>query len=69
MGFTTATFQGGEGILGFTKACQAEFPETRMCTSVEVMQTVGVPALPSQAQTSAGIYWTHLEWKDKQTTV
>ena len=44
VGFTTATFTGGEGVLGFTLACQAEFPGSRMCSSVEVMGTTVVPA-------------------------
>lgn len=43
VGFTTATFTGGEGVLGFTHACQQQFPNTRMCTSREVMATTGLP--------------------------
>ena len=34
VGFTSATFDGSQGVLGFTLACQAEFPGSRMCTSV-----------------------------------
>ena len=30
-------------LVGFTQACQAEFSDSRMCTSVEVMETVDVP--------------------------
>ncbi len=30
-------------MLGFTLACQDEFPGSRMCTSVEVMETTEVP--------------------------
>jgi len=44
VGFTTATFTGGQGVLGFTTACQAEFPGSRMCTSVEVMETTTLPS-------------------------
>jgi hypothetical protein len=44
VGFTTSTFTGGEGVLGFTLACQTDFPGSRMCTSVEVMRTTNVPA-------------------------
>jgi hypothetical protein len=43
VGFTSATFTGGTGVLGFTLACQAEFPASRMCTSVEVMETIQLP--------------------------
>ena len=43
VGFTSSTFDGGEGVLGFTLACQAEFSGSRMCNSVEVMETVNVP--------------------------
>jgi hypothetical protein len=43
VGFTTATFTGGEGVLGYTAACGAEFPDSRMCTSIEIMNTVNVP--------------------------
>ncbi len=43
VGFTTQTFLGGAGVLGFTLACQAEFPASRMCTSQEVLETVTVP--------------------------
>lgn len=43
VGFTSTTHLGGTGVLGLTVACQAEFSDSRMCTSVEVMQTVNVP--------------------------
>lgn len=44
VGFTSATFVGDEGVLGFTLACQAQFAGSRMCSSAEVMNTVDVPA-------------------------
>jgi hypothetical protein len=44
VGFTSTTHLGTEGVLGFTLACQADYADSRMCTSVEVMQTVNVPA-------------------------
>lgn len=44
VGFTSTTYLGNAGVLGLTVGCQAEFPDSRMCTSVEVMQTVNVPA-------------------------
>ena len=44
VGFTSATFTGGQGVLGFTLACQAELgSDARMCNSVEVMRTTNVP--------------------------
>jgi hypothetical protein len=43
VGFTSTTHLGDTGVLGFTQACQAEFSDSRMCTSVEVMETVDVP--------------------------
>ena len=43
-GFTAATFQGNAGVIGFTMGCQGEFSAAaRMCTSVEVLQTVVIP--------------------------
>ena len=45
VGFTTQPFPGGSGVLTFTLACQADFgPPARMCTSVEVAETVVVPS-------------------------
>ncbi len=44
VGFTSTTFTGGEGVLGFTLACQVEFVGSRMCTSGEVMNTINVPS-------------------------
>ena len=43
VGFTEATYLGNTGILGFTLACQAEFAESRFCTSEEVINTTDVP--------------------------
>lgn len=43
VGFTSATFQGDTGYLGFTTACEAEFPNTRMCASEEVIGTRRIP--------------------------
>ena len=43
VGFTAATFQGDTGVFGFTLGCQAEFPDSRMCTSKEAIETVNVP--------------------------
>ena len=45
VGFTSAAMLGNTGVLGFTLACQAEFPDSRMCTTQEVVETVVVPSL------------------------
>ena len=45
VGFTTESFLGDRGVLDFTKACQADFPGSRMCTSTEIMKTTAVPVL------------------------
>jgi hypothetical protein len=46
VGRTTATFNGGQGVLTDTAACQTEFgPGRRMCTSEELMNTVDLPPL------------------------
>ncbi len=44
VGFTSTTHTGDMGVLGATLACQAEYTDSRMCNSVEVMQTVNVPS-------------------------
>ena len=48
VGFSTATFDGDEGILGFTLRCQSEFdstfPGSRWCSSEEVIETTDVPS-------------------------
>ena len=45
VGFTTASVDSDVGIFGFTVACQAEFPASRMCSSRELMETVALPQL------------------------
>ena len=50
VGFSTATSNGGATISGFTAICQAEFGSTtRMCNSVEMMETVDLTALTGSA--------------------
>ena len=44
VGFTTTTHLGNTGVLGFTAACQAEFPESRMCSSQEILSTTVLPS-------------------------
>lgn len=50
VGFSTAQSNGAAGILKFTQMCQADFPNSRMCTSVEIIKTVNVPS-------ATGIGW------------
>ena len=50
VGFTSATFTGGQGVLTFNTGCQTEFPGSRFCTSVEVMESSHVtPTLSGTA--------------------
>lgn len=44
VGFTSATMLGNAGVLSLTLACQQEFNGSRMCNSVEVIETVMVPS-------------------------
>ncbi len=44
VGFTSVTVQGGEGFLGMTSICSAEFPGSRFCNTKEIIETVNVPA-------------------------
>lgn len=46
VGFSTSIMKGDAGVLGFAQACQQQYPNSRMCTSEEVMNTVSVPTLP-----------------------
>jgi hypothetical protein len=43
VGFSSALRAGDAGVLSLTLVCQEQFAESRMCTSVEVMETVNVP--------------------------
>ena len=54
----SAAFTGDRGFLGFTGACQSEFPGTRFCDSQEVIQTRTIPA---QLEGSAWVNPTSLE--------
>jgi hypothetical protein len=57
VGFTSATYTGDSGVLGLTLACQDEFPASRMCNSVEVMETTTIPTDPAQPA-SARFRWS-----------
>jgi hypothetical protein len=44
-GFSTSTFDGGQGVFTYTLACQSDFGSTaRMCDSLEVIRTTNVPS-------------------------
>ncbi len=44
VGFTEAQHPGNVRMFGLTRACQAEFPGSRLCSSVEVLQTTAIPS-------------------------
>ncbi len=44
VGFSTTPRKGGAGVLGMTLECQNDFSGSRMCTSIEAMETVNVPS-------------------------
>ena len=49
VGFTTAIFDGGQGVRTYTQSCQVDFLSTaRMCTSEEVLNTVVWPEVPGE---------------------
>ena len=51
VGFTGATFNGGQGVRTYTEACQDAFTASaRMCTSVDVLATVAWPRVPNTAR-------------------
>ncbi len=43
VGFSSTPVLGDAGVLGMTAECQNDFAESRMCTSVEVLETVSLP--------------------------
>jgi hypothetical protein len=42
-GYTTATFAEGAGLLALNRACQMEFPGTRVCRGSELVDMVPAP--------------------------
>ena len=44
VGVTSTTSTGGVGIGALNNACDATFPGSRMCTTVEIMETTPFPA-------------------------
>jgi hypothetical protein len=53
VGFTAAPVSPDQGFLGFTRICQAEFPDSRFCNTAEIIATTNVPAL------DAGLAWVN----------
>lgn len=49
VGVSTQSLLGDAGVFGMTLACQQTFPESRMCTSEEILSTFQVPSLLSEA--------------------
>ncbi len=45
VGFSSATFDGGQGVVTYTGACQQSFPGSHMCTSEEFLNTTAYPAV------------------------
>ena len=43
IGASSTFMNGGGGVLDMSRACQETWPQARMCTSVEVMETVSLP--------------------------
>jgi hypothetical protein len=49
-GYTAATFAEGTGLLALNRACQSEFPATRVCRGLEMVDMVPAPpvVVPNQ---------------------
>lgn len=62
LGFTSATFQGDQGVLTYHGACAAEFPNSRMCTSIEILQT------PESPTGLSGTAWVQPTFQPTGTT-
>ena len=44
LGFTAAMFDGDQGVLTYHQACAAEFTNSRMCASKEILQSPTTPS-------------------------
>ena len=44
VGFSSGSINGLAGYLGLSLTCQQSFPESRVCTSLEVMDTTTIPS-------------------------
>ena len=49
MGISGTTTAANVGIFSMTNLCQAEYLDSRMCTSEEIMKSVNIPELPSDS--------------------
>jgi len=47
VGFSTDTFDGSQGVITYTRACQQDFPDSRMCTTEEFLNTTDYPEVES----------------------
>jgi hypothetical protein len=57
VGFTSAAFLGDVGLFVFSRACHAEFSDSRMCLSEEILKTVQIPdGLAGDAWIQASIF-------------
>ena len=45
VGFTTATFNGGQGVVTYTNACQQDYPGSWMCSSKEFLESKAYPSV------------------------
>jgi hypothetical protein len=51
VGFSSATFDGAQGVRTYTETCQVDYlSAARMCTSEEVLNTVSWPAEPASTK-------------------
>jgi hypothetical protein len=46
VGYTTATFSEGTGLLALNRACQAEFVGSRVCEGFELIDMIPAPPVP-----------------------
>jgi hypothetical protein len=44
VGYTSDSLTSDTGVLAFTLACRVEFTDSRMCSSLEVIETTSVPS-------------------------
>ncbi len=50
VGVTTESFDGAQGIIIFNRACHADHPGSRMCTSKEFIETLNPPIAGSSGE-------------------
>lgn len=43
IGFSTASLNGGQGVISYTNACQQDFADSHMCNSEEFLNTTSYP--------------------------